>query len=839
MREEEPIRDEEMSRYFRAHYEEEVAEKISETTFGKKIKKLEKLNIGVSFNNIIERYLRLESARFDEFGNVSIDETSVAMVYNSEVEAVSKVVGFDISKMELGEIEELTTQYFNGELDNDERIVSEIIKEQSFEKILEIIGFDKNNDTFMTSSQIIDLLSGYEEFNLSKEEAENIVSANEKRAVENNVETETDVDLLELAYNIKLFSEKGNKMEKESLGSLTQIYINQIREIAPNSKFGKRLLDENKEITVESVCEFIETWENERNEVKLYDDITKYLGYNASDVNNENMKDIATIFLRVARGTNADNRILAMKLSKQLGIEVLAQNGSNFVIPEIEKFCKKVFGKDADLNEIYEQSQTNMKTKDGKFKRIREYIKAELDGNLNVDHKSRDGLLKGRQTIAGILKNNIVEFVKGNCEERICSKREKIIYDVLNSVNAGNLNKNSYENEATVKNVVALYCKFREDEIQKNKGDKYNGLDGNSMNSGGEYANSAIVKKFMIENSEYFGEYLTDLDRIDHKAVMKDMRGISMGANQMANFSIAYKQITRRTAKIDRNQKKENGKITDLTRELENYYKIRNENGEADVSLEDNIFDLARKISVDALSTDMLIRLSGLNKEKFDMTFMDEKTQRAVGTNTIRAGYFAAARLFSKLYYIPDIIMNRAERQSELPTIKKNAKEEKAKKREEKRAEQERKKAERKIEQAEKKKVQEEKREQKKSQQAQKETERRIKREQKQMDSNSRKGLKGILGNLIGKDETKLLDTGNIETTREQISNAEMHTIESENNGKSFATETYENGFIQKVYVDHKLALEKTESARKDQAKTSRGNVSGNIEVEEVVGGDR
>ena len=32
---------------------------------------------------------------------------------------------------------------------------------------------------------------------------------------------------------------------------------------------------------------------------------------------------------------------------------------------------------------------------------------------------------------------------------------------------------------------------------------------------------------------------------------------------------------------------------------------------------------------------------------------------------------------------------------------------------------------------------------------------------------------------------------------------------------------------------------EKTESARKDQAKTSRGNVSGNIEVEEVVGGDR
>lgn len=171
--------------------------------------------------------------------------------------------------------------------------------------------------------------------------------------------------------------------------------------------------------------------------------------------------------------------------------------------------------------------------------------------------------------------------------------------------------------------------------------------------------------------------------------------------------------------------------------------------------------------------------------------------------------------------------------------LKKNAKEEKAKKREEKRAEQERKKAERKIEQAEKKKVQEEKREQKKSQQAQKETERRIKREQKQMDSNSRKGLKGILGNLIGKDETKLLDTGNIETTREQISNAEMHTIESENNGKSFATETYENGFIQKVYVDHKLALEKTESARKDQAKTSRGNVSGNIEVEEVVGGDR
>ena len=636
---------------------------------------------------------------------------------------------------------------------------------------------------------------------MSENEVDEMIALNEEKAVKNNIEALEDVDLLEIAYNVKFVMENEEAIGKECVPSLMKMYMEQIKEALQNSKFASRILTENGELNPESVKAFIENWESERNEANLYNDMTKGLTLNASEITNEDREKLATIFLVASRGTSNENRRLAVVLSKHLGIDVLDRGGNNLSIKKIERNAKEIFG-------------------------------------IDMNGKSRDEILEARKNVG---KNiNMAKNINGRPTERICSKREKIIYDVLNSVNAGNVNYNAYINESLAQNVVVLYCKFREDEIQKNKRGTYEGLDGNSMNTEGQNSNSSIVKKFMIENSKYFEKYLTDLDRIDHEAVISQMNEGRMGTNQLANFRITYQQITKRTEKLDSIEEKENAKIRRLNEKISDFYESRDETGKADMDLQDDIFELAGNISSDALSTDTLTMLNGLNKDGFFQAFESEKVERRIGRNTFKSAYFAVARLFSKLYYIPDTIMNRTKVKEDLPTIRKRQKDEdKAKKREEKRAEQERKKAEKKIEQAEKKKVQYEKREQKKSQQAQKETERRIKREQKQMDSNRRKGLKGILGNLIGKDETKLLDTGNTETTREQISNAEMHIIESENNGKSFATETYENGFIQRVYVDHKLALEKTESARKDQAKTSRGNVSGNIEVEEVVGGDR
>lgn len=144
MWEEEPIRDEEMSRYFRAHYEEEVAEKISETTFGKKIKRLEKMNMGVSFQSIVKRYLEVEEATFDNLGNVIIDELSVSTIYQNAVEVVSNKLGFDISKLEIGEIEEITSQYVSGELSANEKVSDTIMKEQVFDRLLQEMELIKN-----------------------------------------------------------------------------------------------------------------------------------------------------------------------------------------------------------------------------------------------------------------------------------------------------------------------------------------------------------------------------------------------------------------------------------------------------------------------------------------------------------------------------------------------------------------------------------------------------------------------------------------------------------------------------------------------------------------------
>ncbi|MCI8461301.1 MAG: cell envelope integrity protein TolA, partial [Bacilli bacterium] len=828
MWEEEPIRDEEMSRYFRAHYEEEVAEKISETTFGKKIKRLEKMNMGVSFQSIVKRYLEVEEATFDNLGNVIIDELSVSTIYQNAVEVVSNKLGFDISKLEIGEIEEITSQYVSGELSANEKVSDTIMKEQVFDRLLQEIGIDKKSDNFIQSTQISMLLKSFEESNLSENEVDEMIALNEEKAVKNNIEALEDVDLLEIAYNVKFVMENEEAIGKECVPSLMKMYMEQIKEALQNSKFASRILTENGELNPESVKAFIENWESERNEANLYNDMTKGLTLNASEITNEDREKLATIFLVASRGTSNENRRLAVVLSKHLGIDVLDRGGNNLSIKKIERNAKEIFGKDADLDEICEQSQMNLTTANEKLEKIREYIYKSIEAGIDMNGKSRDEILEARKNVG---KNiNMAKNINGRPTERICSKREKIIYDVLNSVNAGNVNYNAYINESLAQNVVVLYCKFREDEIQKNKRGTYEGLDGNSMNTEGQNSNSSIVKKFMIENSKYFEKYLTDLDRIDHEAVISQMNEGRMGTNQLANFRITYQQITKRTEKLDSIEEKENAKIRRLNEKISDFYESRDETGKADMDLQDDIFELAGNISSDALSTDTLTMLNGLNKDGFFQAFESEKVERRIGRNTFKSAYFAVARLFSKLYYIPDTIMNRTKVKEDLPTIRKRQKDEdKAKKREEKRAEQERKKAEKKIEQAEKKKVQYEKREQKKSQQAQKESERRIIREHNQMYSNIRKGLNGILGNLIGKDETKLLDTGNTETTREQISNAEMHIIESENNGKSFATETYENGFIQRVYVDHKLALEKTESARKDQAKTSRGNISGNI----------
>lgn len=643
------INDGELNMLFEKEYDEKLVYELSKTEEGKRISSLQKIGINISLKQIANKYIEKNGRESDEFGNIHIDKVVLSNVYNQTIEEISLKLGYKITDFHIervGNVDNVRQNPFENENKLQEKL-------EEVDKLLEDIGNKNIDEHFIETNDIAKILEYINDGSLTEEQIKSETQKHEESSIKNNLENEVETLIIEYAYDIRLMQEpefRAYLTSEENIKQFISDKLELLKELSKNSKFGARIKDENGEITEESVLKFIAEFEQERNSDDLYNKITKYLTYDASQIDDEERGKVAKVFVRAENSKDPVIRNLSKEMARRLGFDVIVQNSLSK--KKIEDLCKEAFGDDCDVAQLLEQSELNYKTAAKELENIREAIKimGQCDG------KTRTDILKYRENSARVQK-------------RICSEKEKNIFDVLNSVNAGYTKKNEYSKDEYVKIVVSLYCKFREEEISS-KNNKFQGLSHKSFNREGEGSNSSIVRKFMQENSQYFGKYLKDIEKVNATAALEMLKHEEMSTGEFNKYLIAYKQITSRNDKIVEKEKLNADKVNNVKDMLRNFLEKRDNEGIVDEKLQDEIFKAAKKVPPDVFSTEMLTKLEGLDPDKFRKTFKKSDAIRSIGQNTAKSMYFAAARLFS---YVPMLIHSantEGIKETFLPTIK-------------------------------------------------------------------------------------------------------------------------------------------------------------------------
>lgn len=645
------VKDDELKLFLERDYEAKLETSLAETDVGKRISALQKMGINVSIKQIASKYIEKNGKEFDEVGNILVDMTSVNGIYVETLETISKQIGFNITDFHIDSAESLDA-IRKVEVKEPESVVEDIA--EKIEIINEIINESKErnfDEYILDTSDINKILQIINDGSLTNEEIKEATQRHEESLVKNNIENENDITLIENIYNIRMINApEYDWISKENKEILIKKYLEEVKKIAPGSKFAERLKDENGEITSESLDKFLNEFEHQRNVDDLFNKASKYAAYDATQIDDETRKKILKVFLRAERSEDKETRLLAKLMAERLGFDVITNGALNR--NKIEKMCEKEFpGQTPD--QIIEDAELNYKTAPREIAQIQNSIKdcGECEG------KNRSDILKYREKSSKVQK-------------RICGEKEKNIYDVLNSFNAGYINKNEYSKDKYVKIVVALYCKFREEEISANN-DSFKGLSYQSFNREVEGSNSSIVRKFMQENSKYFEKYLKDIEKVDSKAALEMLKNDGLSKSEFNEYLIAYKQITSRTDKIKKKEIDNANKMDAIKGKLKEFYEKRDNEGIIDTELQNEIFKSCKDIPSEVFSTEMLTKLQGLDSEKFKETFKKSDSIRAIGQNTGKSIYFAAAKAFT---YIPMLIHAASTKgimKAFLPTIKK------------------------------------------------------------------------------------------------------------------------------------------------------------------------
>lgn len=737
------INDGELNILFEKEYDEKLVYELSKTEEGKRISSLQKIGINISLKQIANKYIEKNGRESDELGNIHIDKVVLSNVYNQTIEEISLKLGYNITDFHIervGNVDNVRQNSFE-----DENKIQE--KLESVDKILaEIKGRNTDNE-FIENDDIIKILKTLNDGSWNESDIKKAVEKHEQSSQKNNIENEVDLNVVVNIYNVimLLSPEFKDILPPEEKDELIHKYIEEIEKIAPDSKFNERLKDENGEYTIESLQKFSSEFEQERNADDLYNKVSKYLSYDASQIDEETRKKIVTVLLRAERSDDKESRDMAVALANRLGFDVLSPEGL-LSKSKIEKMCEKEFP-DKTPDEIVEESELNYKTAPSEMEKIRNAVR----DFGNCEGKTRAEILRYREKSSKVQK-------------RICGEKEKAIFDVLNSANAGYTKKNEYSKEKYVKMVVALYCKFREEEISENN-INFKGLSHQSFNRETEGSNSSIVRKFMQENSQYFEKYLKNIEKVNATAALQMLKQEGMSNGEFNEYLIAYKQITTRTDKIREKEINNENELDSIKDMLKKFYEKRDKEGVIDTELQSKIFETSKSLPSEVFSTEMLNKLQGLNPDKFKETFKKSDSIRAIGQNTAKSIYFAAARLFS---YVPMLIHSantEGIKEAFLPTIKR-AKEKLKKLR---------------YESPELTII--------------------------ELDDNEPKGIKKFMSKIFGKKDKKLLSDGGVSTEQQE----EQASVKNSNNGTDYIQANYG------TKVDEKKAIKELSESQEGE----------------------
>lgn len=753
------IEDNEMDSFFQSNTKAELVgqiyanrlirleEEFLQTEQGKRIKEFEKLGIGLKLEEVIEKYIEIAGIPLDEAGNVILEKQSLNEVYQENLGIIYKQLGYDISELDakqvaavmdrvdhvsqVNELEKITSSaIIEPKIEEKVFIKSRDIKLNDLGRIRDSLDVDKSTSRMKTSDFAKVLAATMD----PKEETQKFVEKYERDTKYTFLENAADVDLISALAAYKFILSQGGVINEEIEEEFNKAELEHYQK----SKYFSEVCDENGNFSVKKAMEFYEIFKKERNENDLVTKIGEFI--KKDELTEEDQKRLAIVLLRLTRSEDKITQMSGINVAKNFGIDIVDKDGK-LDRKKIEQYCRSVGYKKANLEALMDAEEFNDKTAFDILSRIDAAIeREELDSPTTADQV-----------------NEYKENQKKK-EVRLCSKKEAAIFNVLDSQNALNIKHNYYSNPKNAKQLILLFCTFRQEEIAANKGiDKSDhNFTWMAVNTGTDpTANSAIIFKYILQNRQYFEEYLNENDVFEPSKVMELLEDQKMGISRTANQIIMYEQIKKRTDKIQEEEVKFKTQIKDIDKKIA---KAKENGVVTSTVLLDEIYKSVKGIPVDLLTTDTLEYLKRADEKRFNDVFDVDKVTQMVGQNSWMSIYFSAAKTFVKgVYAVPRAMFDKNVRQKYMTNIKKKSQETNTKKTD----------PEEKVE--------------------------------GEMNSTSNK-KKGFFSRLFGKDKTKLLPKGE---------SAHKEQVESTNQASS--QEAFDMN--QKYDIDHSAFTKSTSEA--------------------------
>lgn len=652
-----PIKDDEFDLYLKRNWEHQLEDELLKSTYGKRIKALEELGIGMTFMEAVEKYNERFGISFDVLGNVKLEDEDIGTIYKENIVEISKEIGFDISGLEIRQISQVLAQI-------------DYVQDVGDIKIDGIAVKDIENGKLKANNQKeVDLTNLCKKFNIkeseysldknsmkrilgnlgiSENQIDKYIRNYEKSSIDTFLNTFSDVNLIR---GLSIISDCIEYNKYDNLNIELEEFERQIS-LYKDSKYWKDITNESGNLDFEKAMNFFKGFRKERESVDLTNKLNRYS--TKRELNIEDKKELVEIFLvGFHRGNETQiNNIIGIAKTNKIDI---FDNKGNLDRDKIEAYGKIIYGRDFDSKEILEKTEFKGETALTELDRIEKCI-------------SRGQTIKNPQSVEEI--NKVKEESK-RIERRLCSKKEEIVFNVLNSQNALNIQRDFYKNPKNAKQLILLLCKFREDEIKdNNKKSKRENVEFNihSVNTGRQDSISGIIKKFILEHRENFEEYLKSDGSFDAKKVLEVFQENELDANRYANNLVAYEQIKSRTDEIEVLERDSENKVN-----LNKVGKLLNKSKNIQLSEEEKkeLYSLAQDMPIDVFSTEMLETLSKLDESKFEEAFKGKKVERKVGKDSLSAIYFSAAKLFVKgVYILPKMLMNKGTRMEYIPKIR-------------------------------------------------------------------------------------------------------------------------------------------------------------------------
>ena len=86
------ITDEELDVFVEYVYRQKLEEEFLQSEYGRKIKSLEKLGIGRTFDEAIDLYIEMAGIKTDKVGNIVLEDEYINEVYQGNLKIISKYV---------------------------------------------------------------------------------------------------------------------------------------------------------------------------------------------------------------------------------------------------------------------------------------------------------------------------------------------------------------------------------------------------------------------------------------------------------------------------------------------------------------------------------------------------------------------------------------------------------------------------------------------------------------------------------------------------------------------------------------------------------------------------